>query len=234
MAVITATAIAGSAITAGTVAAGAATALAVGGTVASASAQKKGAKAAAGAYQGLQYNPTKSAKELNENMGFMFGRDEQGRGYEEMRQLTNANTLQRLGGEVSLGTQDQLRRSALATAAPELGPAGVDQMYAGYLGLTSEQLSTQGQQEFQSLFTMYDNAVQNRATAQYTADLNAANAKAAGIAGKYNAQASMWSGLAGIAGAFAGGGFGGGSQPRFDGYTNFNGQPVGYRRATIV
>lgn len=75
------------------------------------------------------------------------------------RSASNAAINQWLSGQVSQSTQDQLARSSLASGATDLGPGAVSDLYTGYLGLTQEQVIGQGMSAYQSLYSMYRQAL---------------------------------------------------------------------------
>ena len=175
-------------------------------TVAASQAQKKGAEQAAAQYDGISYNPNSAAKRVNQYMPVAFGG---GTSFKDMQQLTNEIVLGNLRGQVSQQTQTMLGRQMLGTGAVDMGPGAVNQLYTGYLGLTQEDQSNRGVEQYRSLYAQYQQAVDKQATAQYNSQWNSATAKAQGISAKADATASMWSGLGSLAGGYIGGGMGG-------------------------
>jgi hypothetical protein len=89
-------------------------------------------------------------------MAQMFGGSE---AFNAQRNATNSVVDSWLAGQVSQSTKDQLGRSALASGASDLGSGAVSDMYAGYLGLTTEGIVSQGVSAYQSLYSMYRQAV---------------------------------------------------------------------------
>lgn len=178
-----------------------------GSAVASASAQKKAAKNAARQTDKVRYNPRRAAKDLSQYMPDAFGAPTQ---FFDMQKASNDMVLSHLKGEVSDSTKTAIGRQMLGTGAVDLGPGAVNQLYGGYLGLTTEDLANQGNAQYQSLYAMYNSAVAGQAQNQYASDLNRAQGKAASIIAQGNATASMWQGIGSAVGG-ALGGVGGGS-----------------------
>lgn len=197
---------------------GVATAVAVaavgaGAAVMSSRSQKKAAKAAEKQTSKVRYNPKRAAKDLSQYMPDAFGAPKQ---FFDMQKASNDMVLAHLKGEVSDSTKTTIGRQMLGTGAVDLGPGAVDQLYGGYLGLTSEDLVTQGNEQYQSLYRMYNTAVAGQAQNQYASDLNRAQGKAASIIAQGNATASMWQGIGSAVGG-ALGGIGGGGASGFAG-----------------
>jgi predicted PurR-regulated permease PerM len=178
-------------------------AVSVGASVYAGNQQKKAAKNAANAISSVQYNPTAAAKKLKGNMPLAFGTTPQQ--FDAMQKASNDQVLAHLSGEVSDSTKTTLGRQMLGTGAVDLGPGAVNQLYGGYLGLTTEDLATQGNNQYQSLYQMYDSAVNNRAQAQYQADMNRAQGQASSIIAQGNANAAMAQGIGSAVGGAMGG-----------------------------
>lgn len=190
-------------------------AVSVGASVYAGNQQKKAAKNAANAISSVQYNPTAAAKKLKGNMPLAFGTTPQQ--FDAMQKASNDQVLAHLSGEVSDSTKTTLGRQMLGTGAVDLGPGAVNQLYGGYLGLTTEDLATQGNNQYQSLYQMYDDAVNNRAQNQYSADMNRAQVQAASIMQQGQAKVQMAQGISSAFGTAAGslsgaGGFAGASK----------------------
>lgn len=96
----------------------------------------------------------RATDDVQSSMAQMFGGDIEG-----MQDQLNQNIQDLLSGNVSQSTRRQLARRSLASGNTELGGGTVGDSYAGYLGLTSEGLKAQGQQQFQSLYSMYRQSV---------------------------------------------------------------------------
>lgn len=90
--------------------------------------------------------------QLEAAMSRMFGG---GGTFERQRELVNRNTEDMLAGRLSSSTRGQLGRRAIATGAVGLGEGAVSDVYAGYLGLTTEDITTRGAQQYQSLYQGY-------------------------------------------------------------------------------
>lgn len=90
--------------------------------------------------------------QLEEAMSRMFGG---GGAFERQRDLTNRNTEDMLAGRLSRSTENQLARKAISSGAVGLGEGAVSDAYAGYLGLTREDIVTRGAQQYQSLYQGY-------------------------------------------------------------------------------
>lgn len=178
-------------------------AVTVGAAAYSANQQKKAAEKAGRTLSNVQYNPTSAAKRLKRTMPLAFGTTPQQ--FNAMQKASNDQVMAHLSGQVSDSTKTQLGRQMLGTGAVDLGPGAVDQLYGGYLGLTTEDLATQGNNQYQSLYQMYDNAVQNRAQNQYSADLNRAQGQASSIIAQGNAKAAMAQGIGSAVGGAIGG-----------------------------
>jgi len=94
--------------------------------------------------------------QLEEAMSRMFGGDGS---FQRQRDLTNRNTEDMLAGKLSRSTENQLARRAVSTGAVGLGEGAVSDAYAGYLGLTTEDITTRGAQQYQSLYQGYRQAL---------------------------------------------------------------------------
>lgn len=97
-----------------------------------------------------------SVTDLESAMAQLFGGND---AFNTQRNLVNQNVNQWLSGQVSQSTQDQLGRAALASGATDLGSGAVSDLYGGYLGITREQLVGQGMSAYQSLYSMYRQAL---------------------------------------------------------------------------
>lgn len=94
--------------------------------------------------------------QLEAAMGKMFG----GTGsFERQREAVNRNTEDMLAGRLSSSTRGMLGRRAVATGAAGLGEGAVSDIYAGYLGLSTEDIVTRGAQQYQSLYQGYRQAI---------------------------------------------------------------------------
>jgi hypothetical protein len=94
--------------------------------------------------------------QLEEAMSRMFGGDGS---FERQRNLVNRNTEDMLAGKLSRSTENQLARRAVSSGAVGLGEGAVSEAYAGYLGLTTEDITTRGAQQYQSLYQGYRQAL---------------------------------------------------------------------------
>lgn len=79
--------------------------------------------------------------------------------FQRQRDLVNRNIESNLRGQISPGAQAILSRQALSTGNTALGRGAVNSAYSGFLGLTSEDLSQRGFQNFNTLFNTYRNAI---------------------------------------------------------------------------
>lgn len=86
----------------------------------------------------------------------MFGG---GDSFANFQNQINANLSDKLSGNVSQSTRRQLARSAISGGGAQFGGGAVNDAYAGFLGLTSEQLQAQGQQQYESLYSLYRQSV---------------------------------------------------------------------------
>lgn len=90
--------------------------------------------------------------QLESAMSEMFGGDGS---FQRQRSLVNQTTEDMLSGKLSRSTQNQLARKAISSGAVGLGEGAVSDAYAGYLGLTTEDIVTRGAQQYQSLYQGY-------------------------------------------------------------------------------
>jgi hypothetical protein len=97
-----------------------------------------------------------AVSQLEEAMSRMFGG---GGAFERQRDLTNRNTEDMLAGRLSRSAENQLARRAISTGAVGLGEGAVSDAYAGYLGLATEDITTRGAQQYQSLYQGYRQAL---------------------------------------------------------------------------
>jgi hypothetical protein len=216
MAVITAAAITGATITAGTVAAGVATTAALGATVAGSMAQAKGAKKAGEAFanvgRGIQKVDNVEAG-IRQLMGVPKEDENTERDkYAILRDQATGIVQSQMAGEVSEQTRTMLARRAVESGAVGLGPGAINDVFTGYLGLTSEAQQQQGFANYRQMFGQLSSVAMQQQAQNYNMQYNAAAAQANSIMGQANATASMWQGIASIAGGVAGGmgGMGGG------------------------
>ena len=137
--------------------------------------------------------------DLEIGMSRLFGG---GGSFERQRGLVNERVEDQLAGRLSEPTRRLLSRRALATGASAIGEGAVDDLFTGFLGLTTEGIVQQGIGNFQSLYSLYRQSFPlttglqtlpfttltpqagvgfalQAATGQYSADLNAALAAAA-------------------------------------------------------
>lgn len=93
--------------------------------------------------------------DLEKGMAQLFG----GQGeYEQQRDLANQATTDQLEGRLSASARRALGRRAISTGAASLGEGAVDDLYAGYLGLTTEDIVQRGQNNYRSFFATYRQA----------------------------------------------------------------------------
>jgi len=100
-----------------------------------------------------------SASKINENtlndleagMRRLFG----GESFETQRTAVNRIVEDQLAGKLSQSTRQLLSRRALSTGASAIGPGAVDDLFTGFLGLTTEGITQQGVNNFRSLFSLY-------------------------------------------------------------------------------
>jgi hypothetical protein len=97
-----------------------------------------------------------AATQLEAAMAQMFGG---GEAFRRQRDLVNQNTENLLAGRLSGSTQNLLARKAISSGAVGLGAGAVSDAYAGYLGLTTEDIVTRGAQQYQSLYQGYRQAL---------------------------------------------------------------------------
>jgi hypothetical protein len=79
--------------------------------------------------------------------------------YESQRDSALANIADRLQGRVSASTRANVGRRLLASGVSDLGEGAVDDLMTGYLGQTQEALSTQGGEEFKSMYSTWRQAI---------------------------------------------------------------------------
>jgi hypothetical protein len=97
-----------------------------------------------------------ATSQLEAAMARMFGGDG---AFQRQRDLVNQNTENMLAGRLSASTQNLLARKAISSGAVGLGSGAVSDAYAGYLGLTTEDIVTRGAQQYQSLYQGYRQAL---------------------------------------------------------------------------
>jgi hypothetical protein len=93
-----------------------------------------------------------ATSQLEAAMARMFGG---GEAFRRQRDLVNQNTENLLAGRLSGSTQNLLARKAISSGAVGLGAGTVSDAYAGYLGLTTEEIVSRGTQQYQSLYQGY-------------------------------------------------------------------------------
>jgi hypothetical protein len=79
--------------------------------------------------------------------------------YDAQRDSALANIADRLQGRVSASTRASVGRRLLASGVSDLGEGAVDDLMTGYLGQTQEAISTQGGEEFKSMYSTWRQAV---------------------------------------------------------------------------
>lgn len=99
---------------------------------------------------------TSAAGDVMAAQATMFGG---GDAFANFQSQVNANLSDKLSGNVSQSTRRQLARSAISGGGAQFGGGAVNNAYAGFLGLTSEQLQAQGQQQYESLYSLYRQSV---------------------------------------------------------------------------
>lgn len=133
-----------------------------------------------------------STADVQASQAAMFGGAE---GLSQIQAQINQNIQDRLNGNVSESTRRQLARNSISNGATELGGQAVNDSYTGWLGLTSEQLQSQGQQQFESLYGLYRQSVPIVSGAQlldnYALSNRQASAQAFGVAGQLTGMGSI-------------------------------------------
>jgi hypothetical protein len=137
--------------------------------------------------------------DLEAGMRRLFGG---GDTFDTTRSKVNQNMNDWLDGRLSQPARKLLARRALSTGASGIGKGAVDDLYAGYLGVATEDIVGRGMDTYRSMYSMYRqsfplvtgaqmmpyttltpeagvNAAFQTAVAKYEADLNAAMAAAA-------------------------------------------------------
>ncbi len=89
--------------------------------------------------------------DLEAGMRRLFG----GESFETQRAAVNQIVEDQLAGRLSQSTRQLLSRRALSTGASAIGPGAVDDLFTGFLGLTTEGITQQGVNNFRSLFSLY-------------------------------------------------------------------------------
>lgn len=79
--------------------------------------------------------------------------------YESQRDSALANIADRLQGRVSASTRANVGRRLLASGVSDLGDGAVADAMTGYLGQTQEAISTQGGEEFKSMYSTWRQAI---------------------------------------------------------------------------
>jgi hypothetical protein len=106
----------------------------------------------------------RSAKKINaqavsdviDAMNKLYGGEKQ---YQSQQSSVLAAISDSLAGKVSSSTRADLGRRMLASGVSELGEGAADDIYGGYLGLTREQITAQGQEQFKSLYSTWRQSV---------------------------------------------------------------------------
>jgi len=94
--------------------------------------------------------------QLEAAMSSLFGG---GGAFERQRTATNESVEQMLAGRLSPSTERALGRRAIRGGASALGPGAVEDQYVGYLGLTTEDVVSRGQEVYRSLYSTYRQAL---------------------------------------------------------------------------
>jgi hypothetical protein len=97
-----------------------------------------------------------ATKNTIDSMNAMFGGEES---YNELREKALADIADNMDGRVSASTRAQIGRRLLGSGVTDLGDGATADSMTGYLGLTSEGLSAQGQEQFKSLYQTWRQAV---------------------------------------------------------------------------
>lgn len=142
---------------------------------------------------------TNTLDDLESGMRRLFGGDGS---FDRQRDQVNQNTEDFLAGRLSQSTRRGLARRSIQGGASAIGPDAVDDTYAAYLGLTTEDVVSRGTEVYRSLYATYRqsfplttgadilqftalrpaegvNFALNTAVAQYEAALNQALAESA-------------------------------------------------------
>lgn len=90
--------------------------------------------------------------DLEAGMKRLFGG---GDAFDNQRSKTNKIVEDQLDGKLSQSTRRLLARRSLASGASGVGEGAVDDLFAGYLGQTTEGIVQQGQQNYKSLYGLY-------------------------------------------------------------------------------
>lgn len=99
---------------------------------------------------------SRAVSDVEEALARLFGG---GNAFNSQRDATNSAVNTWLRGDLSESTRASLGRQALETGAADLGPGSVSDLYAGYLGLTTEQIVGQGVDAYRSLYQLYRSSV---------------------------------------------------------------------------
>lgn len=90
--------------------------------------------------------------DLEGGMRRLFGGDDT---FDTTRTKVNANMNDWLDGRLSQPARKILARRALSTGASGIGKGAVDDLYAGYLGVATEDIVGRGMDTYRSLYSMY-------------------------------------------------------------------------------
>jgi len=178
-------------------------------SVASAQSQKKAAKKAAGAFQGVGTGIEKMDK-MEASMRQLMGVPKEDAGgekdtYNILRTQGNKIVEDQQAGRLSEPTRVMLGRRALSSGAVGLGRGAVDDAYTGYLGLSMEAQAQQGFANYRNMWAQLNSAAQNQQAQNYNMQYNAAAVQANTAMAIGNADAAMWKGIGSAVGGFVGG-----------------------------
>lgn len=94
--------------------------------------------------------------DLEKAMAKVFGKPGD---FDRQRDETNRIIENHMAGKLSDSTKSEIARGLLGSGVSSFGGKASDDAYLGYLGLTKEGLQTQGVNEYQSLYSMYRQAL---------------------------------------------------------------------------
>lgn len=187
---------------------GAAIGLGVGAiaSVVGAKGQKKAAEQAGAAFNGVGQNI--NPDQLEAGVRQLMGSTDENKRYESMRDNAFTTIRDQQMGRVSEATRVMLGRRAVESGAVGLGVGAVNDNYAAYLGISQEQIAQQGMDNYRAYLGQLTGAVIQNNSDQYAMQYNKAAAQAGAIQQSAAATSGMWSGIAQLGGAYAGGAFG--------------------------
>lgn len=90
--------------------------------------------------------------DLESGMRRLFGG---GDAFDTAREKANVNMNDWLDGRLSQPARKLLARRALSTGASGIGKGAVDDLYAGYLGVATEDIVGKGMDTYRSMYSMY-------------------------------------------------------------------------------